>query len=77
VQVRSVKVLNDIIAGNRENGKRVFEIAFQNTKQQLVPTLVSISKISLDSINASALIITDLSKHMQGEVKQYTVYLEE
>jgi PAS domain S-box-containing protein len=76
VSARNIEVLNDIIAGNLKNGRRVFEIAFQTTKKQLVPTQVSISKISLDSINASALIITDLSKHMQEDVKRYTADLE-
>lgn len=72
VSARTVEVLNDIIESNGENSHRVFEIAFQDTKQKLVPTQVSISKISLDSINASALIITDLSRHMKEDVKRYT-----
>ena len=76
VSTRNIEVLNDIIAGNRKNGRRVFEIGFQNTKQQLIPSQVSISKIALDSINASALIITDLSKHMEKDIKRYTADLE-
>jgi two-component system CheB/CheR fusion protein len=77
VSPRNVEVLKDTIAGNRENGRRVFEIAFQNSKQQLIPTQVSITKIALNSINASALIITDLSKHMEEGIKHYTAKLEE
>ena len=76
VSARNIEVLNDIITDNLKNGRRVFEIAFQNTRKQLVPTQVSISKIALDSINALALIITDLSKHMQEDVKRYTTDLE-
>jgi PAS domain S-box-containing protein len=57
--------------------RNVFEIAFLNTKRQLVPTQVSLSKVSLGSIRASALIITDLTRHMEEDVKRYTVNLEE
>jgi PAS domain S-box-containing protein len=76
VSACNIEVLNDILAGNLKNGRIVFEIAFQTTRKQLVPTQVSISKISLDSINVSALIITDLSKHMQEDIKRYTTDLE-
>ncbi len=60
----------------RQSGN-VFEIAFLNAKRQLVPTQVSLSRISLDSIHASALIITDLRRHMEEDVKRYTANLEE
>jgi PAS domain S-box-containing protein len=76
VSARNVDVLNDIISGNRKNGKRVLEIAFQTTKQKLIPTQVSLSKILFGTVNASALVITDLSKHMEGEIKRYTTELE-
>jgi PAS domain S-box-containing protein len=76
VSARNVEVLNDIISGNRKNSRRIFEIAFQTIKQKLIPTQVSISKIVLNSINVSALIITDLTKHMDEEIKHYTQELE-
>jgi PAS domain S-box-containing protein len=76
VSARNVEVLNDIIAGNKKDGRRIFEIAFQNVKKQLIPTHVSISTIAFGSINAFALIVTDLSKHMEKEINQYTQNLE-
>jgi PAS domain S-box-containing protein len=76
VSARSVEVLNDIISRNTKNGRRVFEIAFQTTKQKFIPTQVSLSKISFGTVNASALVVTDLTKHMEGEVKRYTTELE-
>jgi PAS domain S-box-containing protein len=60
----------------KETGKRVFDIAFQTTKKQLIPTHVSINKISTGSIKASALIITDLTRHMSDDVRSYTANLE-
>jgi PAS domain S-box-containing protein len=77
VSVHNVEVLNDIISGNTKNGRTVFEIAFQTTKQKLIPTQVSLSKILFGTVNASALVVTDLTKHMEGEVKRYTANLEE
>ena len=62
---------------NSKNGRQIFDLAFQNKNQQLIPTQVSKSKISLDSFTASAFIITDLSKHMEEDVKKYTTNLEE
>jgi PAS domain S-box-containing protein len=76
VSARSIEVLNDIISGNRKNGRRVFEIAFQTTKKKHIPTQVSLSNILFGTVNASALVVTDLTKHMEGEVKLYTSNLE-
>ena len=76
VSARNVEVLNDIISANRKNGRRVFEIPFQTTKQKQIPTQVSLNKILFGTINASALVVTDLTKHMEGEVKLYTSNLE-
>jgi PAS domain S-box-containing protein len=77
VSSRNVEALNDIISGNRKNGRKVFEIAFQTTKQKIIPTQVSLSKILFGTVNASALVVTDLTKHMEGEIKRYTSNLEE
>lgn len=63
--------------GKRPSGKRLLEITFQTTKQQPIPAQLSINKIALDSINASALIVTDLTQHMAAEVKHYTANLEQ
>lgn len=66
----------EMLSHKSELDKRLFEVAFKTTKQQLVPTQLSVNKISLDSINASALIVTDLTKHMEAEIKRYTINLE-
>jgi PAS domain S-box-containing protein len=63
-------------SSNPVNKRKVFESTFKTTKQQPVATLVSVNKIALDSINASAFIVTDLTQHMKEEVKHYTAELE-
>jgi PAS domain S-box-containing protein len=76
VSARNVEVLNDIISENIKNGRKVFEIAFQTTKQKLIPTQISLSKILFGTVNASALVVTDLTKHMEEDIKRYTAKLE-
>ena len=57
-------------------GKRKFDVTFQTAGKRLIPTQVSLTKISMSTVNATALIITDLTKHMEEEVKRYTANLE-
>jgi PAS domain S-box-containing protein len=66
----------EVFSSNLETERRVFETTFKTTKQKPIATLVSANKISIDSINASAFIITDLTQHMEEEVKRYTAELE-
>ncbi|MDD1775768.1 MAG: ATP-binding protein [Candidatus Methanomethylicus sp.] len=56
--------------------KEKFQMAFQTTNKRTIPTQVSVYKITFGSVSASALIITDLTKHMEEEVKLYTANLE-
>ncbi len=77
VSEASAKTFAELMSNVKKGtGKRIFDIAFQTLKKQIIPTQVSITKIPIGSINASALIITDLSKHMEKEVKRYTENLE-
>jgi PAS domain S-box-containing protein len=66
----------DVFSSNPVTEKRVFEATLKTTKQKPIATLVSVNKISIDSINALALIVTDLTNHMEEEVRRYTVNLE-
>jgi PAS domain S-box-containing protein len=67
----------EIFSSNIKADQRLFDVTFKTTRQQPVPTQLSVNKISLDSINASALIVTDLTKHMEADVKRYTANLEQ
>jgi PAS domain S-box-containing protein len=67
----------EVFSKNTQIDQRLFEVTFKTTKQQLIPTQLSLNKISLDSIHASALIVTDLTKHMEADVKRYTAHLEQ
>ena len=70
---KTFEELSDCIKNKAQ--KNVFEIAFQTAKDETVPTLVSVNRISIDSLNVIALIVTDLRVHMEEDVKRYTASL--
>jgi len=71
---KAFEELTDSIKKKTE--KNTFEVLFQTTEGKLIPTQVSVNGISLDSLNAAALIVTDLRAHMEEDVKRYTAGLE-
>ena len=52
------------------------EITLQAKDDVLVPTLMSINSLQSDTIKNTFLVVTDLSEHMDEEVKRYTRELE-
>jgi hypothetical protein len=52
------------------------EITFKANDGSLVPTQISISKLDLDGLDVTCLVATDLTKHMEREIKKYTAQLE-
>ena len=49
---------------------------FQASDHTLVPTQVSINSLNADNVNTTVLVVTDLTEHMDEEVKRYTRELE-
>jgi len=52
------------------------EITLQANGDILVPTLMSINSLQSDTLNNTFLVVTDLTEHMEKEVKRYTNELE-
>jgi two-component system cell cycle sensor histidine kinase/response regulator CckA len=52
------------------------EITLQANGDILVPTLMSINSFQSDTLNNTFLVVTDLTEHMEEEVKSYTIELE-
>jgi two-component system cell cycle sensor histidine kinase/response regulator CckA len=52
------------------------EITLQANGNILVPTLMSINSFQSDTLNNTFLVVTDLTEHMEEEVKSYTTELE-
>jgi PAS domain S-box-containing protein len=52
------------------------EITLQVMDGTLVPTLISVNSLQSDTLNNTFLVVTDLSDHMDAEVKRYTKELE-
>ena len=52
------------------------EITLQASGRGFVPTLLSINSLQMDSLTNTFLVVTDLTEHMEEEVKKYTSELE-
>jgi PAS domain S-box-containing protein len=52
------------------------EITLQASDRGFVPTLMSINSLQMDSLMNTCLVVTDLTEHMEEEVKKYTSELE-
>ncbi len=76
VSTSSVETLSNITFDSQNDDKRVFEVAFRTGKQQPVATQVSVTKVKMGSLNSLAFIVTDLTKHMEDDIKRYTGELE-
>jgi PAS domain S-box-containing protein len=60
-----------------KNYKTVFQTTFFTKTGKTIPAQVSIGGLSMDSVSGTSLIITDLSNHMEQEIKSYTEKLEQ
>ncbi|HSQ48397.1 MAG TPA: PAS domain S-box protein [Candidatus Deferrimicrobiaceae bacterium] len=52
------------------------EVTLQARDDILVPTLMSVNSLKSDTLNNTFLVVTDLSEHMEEEIKRYTHELE-
>ncbi|MGE5575172.1 MAG: PAS domain S-box protein [Ignavibacteria bacterium] len=52
------------------------EVTLQAREDVLVPTLMSVNSLQSDTLKNTFLVVTDLSEHMDEEVKRYTQELE-
>jgi PAS domain S-box-containing protein len=59
-----------------QKGAVTKEITLQANGDILVPTLMSINSLQSDTLNNTFLVVTDLTEHMEEEVKRYTNELE-
>jgi PAS domain S-box-containing protein len=72
-----MKTINELLSSAREcKGAVTKEITLQAENDILVPTLMSINSLQSDTINNTFLVVTDLTEHMEEEVKSYTAELE-
>ncbi len=71
------KTLKELLLSARERKSAVTkELTFQTDNDILVPTLVSVNSLQSDTLRNTFLVVTDLSEHMDEEVKRYTKELE-
>jgi PAS domain S-box-containing protein len=57
-------------------GAMAREITLQTTNGTLVPALMSVNMLQTEKIATVFLVVTDLTEHMEKEVKRYTMELE-
>jgi PAS domain S-box-containing protein len=68
---------NELIALSRKDGStKEKDIAFIANDGTVVPAHVSVNSSLKDNLRTTFLVITDLTQHMQEEVKSYTTALE-
>ncbi len=72
----SVETLSKIFSNNYTDEKKVFEITFQTGTKRPVATLVSVNSVQMGSLDVLGLIVTDLTRHMEDDIKRYTGKLE-
>lgn len=66
-----------LFAGRAGKGATAKEITFQASKNSLsIPTYTSINSIKTETQTTTFIVVTDLRKHMEEEVKRYTAELE-
>jgi PAS domain S-box-containing protein len=62
--------------GRKGKGAKEKEITLQATDGSLIPTLMSVTSLEKDDLKITCLIVTDLTQHMEKELKRYTNSLE-
>ncbi len=65
-----------LAAGMSRNDNAQREITFQAGKDKIVPALTSVRTLKANDITTTFVVTTDLSKHMQDDLKRYTQDLE-
>lgn len=73
------KAFKEILAQCRAHSKKVAEtkgITFIANDNTIVPTQISVNSLNMDKGTTTFIVVTDLTQHMQEEVKTYTSDLE-
>lgn len=70
-------LFEELLASGRKNEGSEKEICLRAKDNSLVPTHMSVTSLRKDDVETTFLIVTDLSQHMEEEVKDYTLGLEE
>lgn len=74
---RNIDSILQMLAETDQKSHEVFFVSLKSRNdKKLVPAQVTVSGLAFGSVDACALIITDLSKHMDQELKHYTTNLE-
>ena len=64
-------------AGRLGKGVMSKEIGLKADDNTIVPTQISINSLITDDVRTTFLVVTDLSQHMEEDIKRYTANLEE
>ncbi|MFB3888872.1 MAG: nitrogen regulation protein NR(II) [Candidatus Bathyarchaeia archaeon] len=67
------KLLKECRSGKNRISK---EIMLQRIDSTLVPTIMSFNNVTVDGAEATYAVVTDLTEHMEEEIKNYTKRLE-
>jgi PAS domain S-box-containing protein len=72
-----IKAFRELLASARTRKVAMNkEITLQAGEDFLVPTLMSVNSLHSDTLKNTFLVVTDLSEHMDEDVKRYTINLE-
>lgn len=72
-----LKAFKLLIKESRKGGGKISrEITLQGNNGTLVPTIMSINNVVTNEVKATYLVITNLTEHMEDDVKRYTDQLE-
>ena len=73
------EAFTDLLSQGRagsKNGVATKEITFLASDNSLVPTQMSVNSLKMDRISTTFIVVTDLTEHMEEELKRYTSGLE-
>jgi len=62
--------------GGLKNGVATKDITFLASNNSLVPTQMSVNSLKMDKTTTTFIVVTDLTEHMEEELKRYTTGLE-
>ncbi len=72
-----MKVFDQLLSESKKGKNKVSrEINVIRSDGTIVPTLMSMNNVTVDGAEATYAVITDLTEHMEKEVKEYTKKLE-
>ncbi len=63
-------------SGRKGEGSKVGEVSLQTADKATVPAYMSVNSFQKDDVKTTFLVFTDLTRHMQEDIKRYTKGLE-